>query len=119
VGPTDFPTATWLINTSGALLIGVIATFLTARPGVAPWWRLLLVTGVLGAWTTMSSIAAETDGLVHHGGGSVLLAIGYLAATATAGVIGCAAGVVLGRVVAGAETGGVGGSGPRRGPGPR
>ena len=82
-----FPLGTLVVNVSGCFLIGVIMTLLTERLQVNPNWRLLLVTGVLGGYTTFSSFAWETyqsvnEGSVWMGLVNVIssVALGYLAA---------------------------------------
>ena len=81
-----FPLGTFLINISGAFLIGLFMTLLTERLQPHPNWRLFLVVGVLGGYTTFSSFEYETLQTVRDGerwmgliyvAGSVLL--GYLA----------------------------------------
>src|SRR6187399_3318006 len=56
---TGFPYGTFVVNVTGAFLIGVILTLLTERFDADPRWRLLLVVGVLGGYTTFSSFAYE------------------------------------------------------------
>lgn len=81
-----FPLGTVVINISGSFLIGFIMTLFTERLNPHPNWRLLLVVGFLGGYTTFSSFEWETLGLVRDGGrwlallnvaGSVVL--GYIA----------------------------------------
>ena len=60
-----FPYATLLVNVSGSLAIGVLAALLTER--AAPAWRLLLVVGFLGGYTTFSSYALEAVALAQRG----------------------------------------------------
>jgi CrcB protein len=81
-----FPLGTVIINITGSFLIGFIMTMLTERLSPSPYWRLLLVVGFLGGYTTFSSFEWETLGLMRSGArwlgllnvvGSVV--IGYLA----------------------------------------
>jgi len=81
-----FPLGTFLINISGSFFIGLLMTLLTERLQPHPNWRLFLVVGVLGGYTTFSSFEYETLQAVRDGerwmgllyvAGSVLL--GYLA----------------------------------------
>jgi len=63
-----FPLGTVVINITGSFLIGFIMTLLTERLSPHPNWRLLLVVGFLGGYTTFSSFEWETLGLVRDGG---------------------------------------------------
>lgn len=82
-----FPLGTFAINISGAFLIGLLMSLFTARLNLPhPYWRLFLVVGVLGGYTTFSSFEYETLQAVRDGerwmgllyvAGSVVL--GYVA----------------------------------------
>jgi fluoride exporter len=63
-----FPLGTLVINVTGCFLIGFLMTMLTERSKVDPAWRLLLVVGFLGGYTTFSSFAWETYSTVREGG---------------------------------------------------
>jgi CrcB protein len=63
-----FPLGTFLINVTGSFLIGFLMTILTERFHVDPNWRLLLVVGFLGGYTTFSSFEWETYTAVRAGG---------------------------------------------------
>lgn len=55
-----FPWGTLAINLTGAFLIGVIAEWLLLRQDAPDSWRLFLVIGVLGGYTTFSSYALRS-----------------------------------------------------------
>ena len=65
-----FPQRGWwgtvLVNLTGCFLIGVVMTILIDR-NANPNWRFLLVVGALGGYTTFSSFAFETYGLMRDG----------------------------------------------------
>lgn len=63
----NFPLGTFLINVSGSFLIGLIMTLLAERFMANPQWRLLLVVGFLGAYTTFSTFEYETGALLKDG----------------------------------------------------
>jgi CrcB protein len=95
-----FPASTFAINTSGAFLLGLVLTVSIERDRVhVRTWRyvrLFTCVGFLGAWTTMSTVAVESDTLVR--GGDIGLALAYLAATITAGLAAAVAGGAIGRL---------------------
>ena len=55
-----------VINITGSFLIGFLMTILTQRLA-NPNWRLLLVVGFLGGYTTFSSFEYETLQAVESG----------------------------------------------------
>jgi len=62
-----FPLGTLVINVTGSFLIGFLMTMLTERFHLDPIWRLLLVVGFLGGYTTFSSFEWETFTAVREG----------------------------------------------------
>jgi fluoride exporter len=59
-----FPLGTFVVNISGSFLIGLLMTLLTERFIASPQWRLLLVVGFLGAYTTFATFEYETGALL-------------------------------------------------------
>ena len=62
-----FPLGTLTINVTGSFLIGFLMTALTERFQLDPQWRLLLVVGFLGGYTTFSTFEWETFTAVRDG----------------------------------------------------
>jgi len=89
-----FPLGTFTINITGAFLIGVLMTLLTERFQPHPNWRLFLVVGVLGGYTTFSSFEYETFQAVRSG--EHWAGLFYMAGSVLFGYLG----VWLGTVVA-------------------
>jgi CrcB protein len=89
-----FPTATFVVNTSGAFLLGLVLTMLTERPRTSPYARPFVGTGVLGGWTTYSTLVVEAATLGK--GGHLVMAGAYLAATLAAGLAAVVLGISLG-----------------------
>lgn len=72
------PLGTLVANLIGGYLIGVALAIFTHHPGLAPEWRLLVITGFLGALTTFSSFSAEVTTLIQEG--RILWATGAISA---------------------------------------
>ncbi|MGC0364735.1 CrcB protein [Rhodococcus sp. 27YEA15] len=93
----SIPWTTFSINLAGALLLGVLLEALS-RLGPDDGWRrctrLGVGTGVLGSFTTYSTLAVDVDLLIrsHHLGSAAL----YAVATVVVGLIATTAGIALG-----------------------
>lgn len=59
ISGTVLPWGTLAANLIGGYLVGVCVAVFQATPEIDPTWRLLWVTGFLGALTTFSSFSAE------------------------------------------------------------
>jgi fluoride exporter len=96
--PGEWPWATWLVNVSGCLLIGILMVVITDLTSPHRLVRPFLGVGVLGGYTTFSTAMVEVQqtALAGHGGA----ALGYLLATVAAAVAAAFAGVVLTRAAA-------------------
>lgn len=111
--PGGFPWATFAINVSGSLLIGVLMAVITR---VWPTQRLLrpfLGVGILGGFTTFSAYALDIQQTVAASAGAVALI--YLVATPLGALLAVWAGsTVTGWAVRGRPDGGIPGGGARR-----
>ena len=58
------PLGTVAANLIGGLLVGVASAFFTHNSGLAPEWRLLIITGFLGGLTTFSTFSVEVVTLI-------------------------------------------------------
>lgn len=93
-----FPWGTLLVNVSGSLLIGLVMGLALGQN----WplgWRLFLVVGVLGGYTTFSAFAYETVKLLSEG--SLLAALGNMAGSLVSTVLAAWLGLALARAVVG------------------
>ena len=69
-----FPYGTLIINVVGSFIVGVFVIWTTERVLVDPRWRLLVVVGFCGSFTTFSSYAFETMSFFEHGQWGLMLA---------------------------------------------
>jgi fluoride exporter len=97
ISPGTFPWGTFWINVSGSFALGVFLIVLLERFPPTRYARPFVATGFLGAYTTYSTFAVETDLLVRNGHGVTALA--YAAASFAAGFLAAWAGMVLARAV--------------------
>ncbi len=65
--PLVFPTGTFLVNISGCFLIGLIYGLSGRNIPLSPEWRLFLITGICGGYTTFSSFSYESINLFRQG----------------------------------------------------
>lgn len=113
VGQVDgWPLGTFTENVVGAFLLGLLLESLVRLGPEGPRQRLLrlgLGTGVLGGFTTFSSLALEIERLLADGRAG--LAAGYAAASLVLGLGACVGGVALGAWAARRRRAGAGGVG--------
>lgn len=93
--PTIFPLGTFIINVTGSFAIGFLLTFTIERYQLGPEWRLLLVVGFLGAYTTFSAFEYETLKLLEDG--RLMTAMLYVVSSVLAGLLAVWAGAAAGR----------------------
>ncbi|MFB4262602.1 CrcB family protein [Nonomuraea sp. GTA35] len=99
-GPADFPWATFLVNVSGCLLIGVLMVVITEVRTAHRLVRPFLGVGVLGGYTTFSTYVVDVQRAVAAG--APVTGLAYLAATMLAALAAVVAGMWLTRRAAAA-----------------
>ncbi len=72
-GPV-FPYGTLAINIVGSFIVGFFVIWTSERVLVDPRWRLLVVVGFCGSFTTFSSYAFETMAYFEQGQWGLMLA---------------------------------------------
>lgn len=95
-----FPWGTAAVNLIGCLLIGLLSEWLGERALLPAAWRLPLLVGFLGAFTTFSTFSYENVQLL--GDGQALPALLNLLLQPACGVAGVWIGIQAARLVAGA-----------------
>jgi CrcB protein len=96
LGPM-FPYGTLIINVTGSLSVGFFVIWTSERVLVDPRWRLLVVVGFCGAFTTFSSYAFETMSLFDQG--QWLLTLTNIFSNNLLCLAGALAGMALARVL--------------------
>ncbi len=72
-GPV-FPAGTLIINVLGSFIVGFFVIWTSERVLLDPRWRLLVVVGFCGSFTTFSSYAFETMSYFEQGHWGLMLA---------------------------------------------
>jgi CrcB protein len=91
--PLAFPMGTLLVNLSGCFLIGVFYSMIARNAAFNPDWRLFLITGICGGYTTFSTFSY--DGLILLKQGSSLSLMIYVLGSVVGGLLATFAGVAL------------------------
>lgn len=92
VGAMEFPLATLVTNVVGSFVIGLIVGAVATR-GLSPRFVLFAKTGVCGGFTTFSTFALESQGLIDRG--DYGWAACYMLASFMLGVSACLVGQLL------------------------
>ena len=92
-----FPLGTFIINLTGSLLLGFIATITLERALIDPRWRLAIAVGFIGAYTTFSTFTYESVKLLEAG--SYGLAALNVVGSTVLGLVGAAIGIAIGRAI--------------------
>jgi CrcB protein len=81
-----FPAGTFTVNLLGCLIAGSLGGLITKHSALNPDLRLLLITGVLGGFTTFSAFGLETFYLLKRG--ELAVAMAYASISVVAGLVG-------------------------------
>lgn len=92
---SSFPLGTFVINIFGCLLFGWIWSLAEERLLISGETRFILLTGFIGAFTTFSTFAFESSGLLRDS--EWLLAAGNILGQTVLGMFAILAGMALGR----------------------
>ncbi len=96
LGPV-FPYGTLIINVAGSFVVGWFMIWTTERVLVDPRWRLLIVIGLCGGFTTFSSYAFETMAYFEQGQWGLMAA--NIVANNLLSLLAALAGMALARVL--------------------
>ncbi len=89
LGTSDFPWSTFMVNICGSIILGILSV-MALNSLISETTMLFLGTGLLGAFTTMSTFSNETVDLVKNN--EITLALSY----ATLSFILCIGGAFVG-----------------------
>ena len=67
LGTWSFPVGTLAVNLMGCLLIGFLTASLSGRILIREEYRVALIVGILGGFTTFSAFGMETFALLNDG----------------------------------------------------
>ena len=90
---TAFPWGTFIINITGSTVMGLIAGYLAFKGEASQPWRLFLMTGILGGYTTFSAFSLDTALLYERG--EVGLAVLYVLGSVLLSIAGLFAGLAI------------------------
>ena len=90
---TAFPYGTFIINITGSTAMGLIAGYLAFKGEASQPWRLFLMTGILGGYTTFSAFSLDAALLYERG--EIGLALFYVLGSVIFSIAGLFAGLAL------------------------
>jgi CrcB protein len=90
---TDFPYGIMLINITGSTVMGLIAGYLAFKGEASQPWRIFIMTGILGGYTTFSAFSLDAALLYERG--EVGLAALYVIGSVALAIVGLFAGLAV------------------------
>jgi len=88
-----FPWGTLIINITGSTVMGLIAGYLAFKGEASQPWRLFIMTGILGGYTTFSAFSLDAALLYERG--ELGLAAAYVLGSVVLSIAGLFAGLAL------------------------
>ena len=85
--------ATFLINVTGSLAMGMVIAYLAHRGNLSQNYRLFVATGMLGGYTTFSTFSLDAAVLIEKGKAGTACA--YLVGSVVLGLVGLFGGMRL------------------------
>lgn len=92
-----FPWGTLTVNVTGSIVMGLFAGYFAFKGDAAQGWRLLLMTGILGGYTTFSAFSLDAAALYERGEAG--LAAAYVIASVGLSIAGLFTGLMLMRQI--------------------
>jgi CrcB protein len=89
----EFPYGTISVNVVGCMLMGVLAAYFAFQGDAPQHWRLFLITGTLGGFTTFSAFSLDAALLYERG--DLHLAAFYVIASVLLSIVGLFVGLWL------------------------
>ena len=90
---TAFPYGTLTVNVTGSLVMGLFAGYFAFKGDASQSWRVFLMTGILGGYTTFSAFSLDTALLYERG--EIALALVYVLLSVVVSVLGLFLGLAL------------------------
>ena len=94
---STFPYHTLMINVLGSLVMGALAGYFALKGEASQSWRLFLMTGILGGFTTFS--AFSLDALVLYERGDMMSSIIYITSSVVISIVALFSGLYLMRAL--------------------
>lgn len=90
---SGFPFGTLAVNITGSIAMGLFAGYFAFKGDAAQSWRLFLMTGILGGYTTFS--AFSLDAMLLYDRGQVGMALGYILVSVIVSILGLFGAIML------------------------
>jgi len=94
--PHNFPWGTFVVNVTGCFLIGLIWGIALKSFAANETWKLFLMTGICGGFTTFSAFTLEGIGLIKEQKAGLFLL--YIGGSVLIGLLATYAGMKISRV---------------------